>query len=127
MQTLRITLTVCYDETKYFTQGPGQILDSIQRALAPGGVTSELQFEPNWEDLLAYCIRIHPHDLIVLTNATPDQMDTLVPDWNTDPNADHQNIEDFLRTSGYYAITGQATPVDETLDIHYISIRQYNF
>ncbi len=57
--------------------------------------------QPNWEGLHAYRINFHPNNLIVITNATPEQMGIIVKTWDTDT----KNIEDHIIGLGLFAIT----------------------
>lgn len=101
-------------------------MDSLQRLAKQSRVTLTFQEEPSWEDLLAYRVLVYPHELIVLTNATPDQMDRIVNLWAISPDGHGTtNIEDFIRSQGYYALTGQIPVAKNESHFKYTQIITY--
>ena len=61
--------------------------------------------DPGWERLHAFQVNIHPHNLMVLTDAEEKEMRLLVKTWDCEKG----NIEEHIHNMGFFAIAGQAT------------------
>jgi len=79
---------------------------------------SEINYDliPGWEALHAYRVAIYPTVLILVTDAEPGQVRSLVSAWSNLENPT-VNLDEFVRSQGYFAVTAGDDHTGETIHI----------